>query len=117
MTKKKVTTKVDPSEQFIVASGSHSRKEAGVTCKYEAGDMIVLSAAELEEFPSRFMSLADYGAMVAADKRRRAEERARRRKMLPPDKARKANRDPEAIRRQKNLLKLTRKSERRILMS
>jgi len=112
-----MTKTKSPAEKYIVAGGSHSRIENGERKKYECGDLIELSEMEFDRFPGRFMTLSDYESMVVADNRRRADEKRRQKSLLPPRRQKQADRDAEALKRQKNLLKLTRKSDRRTLMS
>jgi len=104
------------SEIFIVRSGSHSRKEKGIVVKYECGDEIELSAAELEKFPLKFMSLAEYDSFLLAEEVRRRADKALDSAQFPPKVLKRGKRSAEALKRQRKLVKARRRSERRTLV-
>lgn len=115
MTKSKAK-KAKPSEKYIVRSGSHSRMEKGKRVKYECGDEIELSAAELGKFPLKFMSMSEYDSFLAAEETRRRADRALDIAQFPPRVLKKRNRTSEALKRERKLVKARRRSERRTLV-
>lgn len=120
MTKSRAKPKAreaESSEVFIVKSGSHSRTENGVRVKFECGDEIELSAAELEQFPLKFISLSEYEGLIAEDERQRRANRALAHAQFPPRVLKRGTRTAEAHKRQRRLLKMQHGRQRRTYVS
>lgn len=106
-----------PIGKFVVRSGSHTRHKDGRSIKFECGDLITPTPAELAAFPIKFISLAEYESLIEEDARRTRETRALARAQFAPAVRRKHERDSESLKRQKKLLKIQSGRERRTLMS
>lgn len=104
--KSKTAEKAKPRETYILRSGSHSMKVNGIATKYECGDEVKLTDAELEKFPLKFLSLEEYEGLIAEDERRKRADRVLSRAQFPPRVLKKGQRSSEALKRQRRLLKI-----------
>ena len=101
------------AEDYILLSGTHSRIEGGKKIKYRAGDLLKLTADELNSSTDRFMPLSEFEEKLDAFEQERADEKERFEKAKSHRAMKGKNRDPEAVKRGDQLLEM-RKTEKRV---
>lgn len=115
--KSELKAKKSKPEQFIIKSGSHTRIENGERIKFECGDLISPTAEELKNFPLKFLSIVDFESLLEADEARKRRDRSLSKITFPPRVKKRGARDSEALKRQRRLLKMQHRGERRTFIS